>query len=243
MAVDVLIEVKKAGIWYPQVQGGTLKERFINLRGFTRKKWVLRDVSLSVRRKERIVIIGRNGSGKTTLLRLMGGILAPDEGEVKIRGRVTSVIELGLGFHPYLTGRENIFLYGAILGFTKKEIENVYDEIVDFSELHDYINAPLYTYSSGMKLRLAFSIAFSLTPDVFLRDEIYAVADLPFQEKSRKKLLELHERGTAYVGVTHEIHLLFKEGWDRAIWIDDGRIRMEGPAPEVAEAYTKEVLR
>lgn len=244
MALDTIIEVKNAGVWFPSPSGLTLKDKLVRLRLKTPKKWAIKGISILVRRGERIVIIGRNGSGKTTLLRVMGGILKPDEGSVSIHGRITSVIELGVGLHPFLTGRENIFLYGTILGFTRKEIEEVWDEIVDFSELGEYLDAPLYSYSSGMKLRLAFSVALFLKSDAFLGDEVYAVADLPFQNKGKERLLYLNkEMNVAYVIVTHDIDVLYLDIWDRAIWIDEGRIRMVGDPPKIADAYKKEVLR
>jgi lipopolysaccharide transport system ATP-binding protein len=166
--------------------------------------WALRDVSFSVRRGECLALIGRNGSGKSTLLSILNGIIKPDGGRIEMRGRVTALIQLGAGFNPILTGRENIYINGQILGFTKKEIDRKFDEIVAFSELAEFIDTPVRSYSSGMKVRLGFAVAAQMDPDIMLLDEVMAVGDIGFKVKCINRITELMER-TAVILVTHSM--------------------------------------
>lgn len=168
--------------------------------------WALQDINFELKRGETLGLIGQNGCGKTTLLRLINGIFPPDKGRIEINGRIGALIAVGAGFHPYMTGRENIYLNGIILGMTKKEIERKFDEIVDFAEIDDFIDAPVATYSSGMTVRLGFAIAIHCEPDILLIDEILAVGDVGFHLKCYNKLGELRKRDVATIFVSHDLH-------------------------------------
>lgn len=196
----------------------------------------LEGISLQVYKGEVIGLIGRNGSGKSTLLKIISGILPPTAGTVKTRGRIVPMLELGSGFDIELTGRENIFLNGAILGYSAEFLRGCYQQIVDFSELGDFIEAPLKTYSSGMMMRLAFSIATVVEPEILIVDEILAVGDQSFQEKSRARLMELMGGGTTVLYVSHSLPQI-RELCDRVMWLDHGRVRMVGSVQEVCDAY------
>jgi ABC-type polysaccharide/polyol phosphate transport system ATPase subunit len=172
--------------------------------------WALRKVTMQIRKGEKVGFYGPNGVGKTTLLKIIAGISAPTEGTVSTKGRIISLIDLGAGFHPDLTGQENIFLNGLIVGMSSKEIENKFSKIVDFAGIGDFITAPLYTYSSGMQLRLGFSVAVHAKPDILLLDEIISMGDADFQEKSYRKLNQLFESGLTIVMVSHMKELLYK---------------------------------
>ena len=198
--------------------------------------WALKDVSFDVRKGEVLGIIGHNGAGKSTLLKVISGILKPTEGPLQVNGPIVPMLELGSGFDFELSGRENIFLNGAILGYSEKFLQDKYDEIVAFSELGEFIEAPLRSYSSGMVMRLAFSIATVVNPDILIVDEILAVGDAAFQEKSKKRMLELMGGGTTVLFVSHSLEQI-REMCDRVLWLDHGRMRLCGDAQSVCDAY------
>ena len=198
----------------------------------------LRDVSFEVKRGEIVGIIGRNGAGKSTLLKVISGIFKPTEGKVVTAGRVAPMLELGSGFDMELSGHDNIFLNGAILGFSEEFLKSKYDEIVAFSELGEFIDMPLKTYSSGMLARLAFSVATMIEPEILIVDEILSVGDAAFQEKSRARMMELMSGGTTVLIVSHSLQQI-REMCDRVIWLEHGEIRMLGETNTVCEAYEK----
>lgn len=196
----------------------------------------LNDVSFSVKKGETLGLIGRNGAGKSTLLKVISGILKPTEGSVVTQGNIVPMLELGSGFDFDLTGRENIFLNGAILGYSEEYLKEKYDEILAFSELGQFIEVPIRNYSSGMLARLAFSVAAMVKPEILIVDEILSVGDAEFQAKSRKRMLELMGGGTTVLFVSHNIKQI-QEMCGRVIWIESGRICKEGRAEEVCQAY------
>ena len=197
----------------------------------------LNNVSFTVKKGETIGLIGRNGAGKSTLLKVISGILKPTSGSVTVRGNIVPMLELGSGFDFDLTGRENIFLNGAILGYDEDFLKEKYDEILEFSELGKFIEAPIRNYSSGMLARLAFSVAAIVKPEILIVDEILSVGDTAFQEKSRNRMLELMGGGTTVLFVSHSIEQI-KEMCRRVVWLEQGQIKMIGVADEVCDAYT-----
>lgn len=199
--------------------------------------YALHEVSLRAGRGEGLAIVGANGAGKSTLLAVLAGLLEPDEGSVLIDGRAGTLMELGSGFHPDLTGWENLRLYAAILGMTRAEVKQRAEAIVDFAELQGYMDQPLRTYSSGMVLRLAFAVAAHTECDVLLIDEILAVGDAAFQKKCHRRLMEMRERGCTLVCVSHVSGML-ETLCSRALWLHHGRAVMDAPYGEVAAAYT-----
>ena len=198
--------------------------------------WALKDVSFEVKKGEVIGIIGRNGAGKSTLLKIISGILKPTEGSVSCSGSIVPMLELGSGFDHDLTGRENIFLNGAILGYGKEFLESKFKEILDFSELGRFIDVPIRNYSSGMLMRLAFSIATVVNPEILIVDEILAVGDAAFQEKSKARMMELMSGGTTVLFVSHSLDQI-REMCNRVIWLDSGKIKMIGETQKVCDAY------
>lgn len=196
----------------------------------------LEHVSFTVKKGETLGLIGRNGAGKSTLLKVISGILKPTEGSVTCHGNIVPMLELGSGFDMDLTGRENIFLNGAILGYSEEFLKSKYQEIVDFSELGQFIEVPIRNYSSGMLARLAFSVASVVNPEILIVDEILSVGDAGFQEKSRKRMLELMGGGTTVLFVSHSLDQI-REMCNRAVWLEHGRIKMSGKTEEVASAY------
>jgi len=196
----------------------------------------LKDVALQVNEGEVLGLIGRNGAGKTTLLKILSRITRPTTGWAEIRGRVGSLLEVGTGFHPELTGRENIYLSGAILGMSKREIERKFDEIVAFAELEKFIETPVKHYSSGMYVRLAFAVAAHLEPEILLVDEVLAVGDLNFQKKCLGKMGDVARAGRTVVLVSHQLNQI-RRLCHRVVWIDAGQTRMDGSAHEVVAAY------
>lgn len=196
----------------------------------------LHNVSFNVEKGETIGIVGHNGAGKSTLLKIISGILRPTEGQVICRGNVVPMLELGSGFDFDLTGRENIFLNGAILGNTKEFLEEKYDEIVDFSELGNFIDTPIRNYSSGMLARLAFSIASLVEPDILIVDEILSVGDADFQKKSRKRMMELMGGGTTVLFVSHSMTQI-REMCNRCIWLEHGEVQMVGATETICSTY------
>lgn len=216
----------------------SLKDKMIH--SGRRKKyednWVLRGISFDVKRGDVVGLIGRNGCGKSTTLKLMSKIIYPDKGEVETRGRVSSLLELGAGFHPDLSGYENIYLNAAVFGLTKKEIDLRVDDIVRFSELGSFMENPIRTYSSGMYMKLAFSVAINVEADILLIDEILGVGDVSFQKKCFEKLLEIKENGTTIVIVSHSTDQI-ERICDRSIWIEEGKIRDMGTPKDVHAVY------
>lgn len=196
----------------------------------------LSGVSFEIQKGEVIGIVGSNGAGKSTLLKVISGILRPTEGKVTLGGNVVPMLELGSGFDFDLSGRENIFLNGAILGYSEKFLKEKFDEIVEFSELKEFIDIPVRNYSSGMIMRLAFSIASQVAPDILIVDEILAVGDAAFQEKSYARMMELMSHGTTVLLVSHSIDQV-KRLCDRVIWLDHGQIRAVGNTQEICDAY------
>lgn len=198
--------------------------------------WALRDVSFEVKKGEVLGIIGHNGAGKSTLLKVISGILKPTTGSVQVHGAVAPMLELGSGFDFDLTGRENIFLNGAILGYSEQFLKEKYDEIAEFSELGQFIDVPLRNYSSGMVARLAFSVATVVNPDILIVDEVLSVGDAAFQEKSKARMMELMGGGTTVLFVSHSLQQI-REMCDRVLWIEHGEMKMLGPAAEVCDRY------
>ena len=202
----------------------------------------VRGVSFRVRKGTTYGIIGRNGSGKSTMLKLVAGITKPTEGTVAVDGRISALIELGAGFHPEISGRENVFINGIMLGLTKREVASRFDEIVEFAELQDFIDAPVKTYSSGMYMRLGFAVAINVDPDVLLIDEVLAVGDESFTHKCLDKFSDFRRRGKTILLVTHSLNLVEKF-CDEVLWLDSGRTRGEGDPRTVVSAYISEVAR
>ena len=198
--------------------------------------WALRDVNFSIYAGEAVGIIGENGSGKSTSLKLVSKILEPTSGSVSVRGKVSALLELGTGFHPDLTGRENIFLNGSLLGISRKEMTKRYGNIVDFSELSEFIDTPIKHYSSGMVMRLAFGVAINVDPDILLTDEVLAVGDEAFQRKCLDYVAELRRGGVTIVFVSHALDAV-RSLCKRAIWLDHGRVVADGPSGEVIDRY------
>ena len=196
----------------------------------------LEHISFELKRGQTLGLIGRNGAGKSTLLKIISGILKPTEGRVSCYGNVVPMLELGSGFDFDLTGRENVFLNGAILGYSEEFLKGKYDEIVEFSELGQFIEVPIRNYSSGMLARLAFSIATVVNPDILIVDEILSVGDVAFQEKSKKRMLHLMGGGTTVLFVSHSIEQI-REMCDRAIWLENGSVKLMGCAEKVCDAY------
>jgi ABC-type polysaccharide/polyol phosphate transport system ATPase subunit len=202
--------------------------------------WALDDVSFEVEEGSTFGLIGENGSGKSTMLKCLAKILRPDRGTVSVDGKMSALLELGAGFHQELSGRENIFLNGSILGLSKKELEAKFDDIVDFAGLARFIDMPVKNYSSGMYVRLGFSVAINVDPDVLLVDEVLAVGDEQFQRRCLERVAELRERGKTIVVVTHSLSTV-RNLCDHALWLDHGTARQQGPAGEVADAYLGQV--
>lgn len=198
--------------------------------------WALQDVSLSIEEGDRIGIIGKNGAGKSTLLKILSRITEPTSGSIKIRGRVSSLLEVGTGFHPELTGRENIFLNGAILGMTHREIAQKFDEIVAFAEVETFLDTPVKRFSSGMHTRLGFAVAAHLDPDIFIIDEVLAVGDSQFQKKCLRKLNDLNSRGRTVIFVSHDIGSILTL-CNKGIFLEQGRIKECGPIEQCVNMY------
>ncbi|MBO4477205.1 MAG: ABC transporter ATP-binding protein [Lachnospiraceae bacterium] len=201
----------------------------------------LEDVDFTIQRGDVVGLIGHNGAGKSTLLKIISGIMRPTKGKVWRGANIVPMLELGSGFDYDLSGHENIFLNGAILGYSKEFLHSKYDEIVAFSELAEFIHTPLRNYSSGMLMRLAFSIATVVEPEILIVDEVLAVGDERFQEKSKKRMMELMSGGTTVLFVSHNIDQI-REMCNRVVWLDHGKVHMIGEADEVCDAYRKQFL-
>jgi lipopolysaccharide transport system ATP-binding protein len=198
--------------------------------------WSLKDVSFQVKRGEVIGVIGPNGSGKSTLLKLLNGLFMPDKGVVKVRGTTGALISVGAGFHQMLTGRENIYLNAAILGKAKKEIDEIFDEIVEFAEIREFLDTPVKNYSSGMYVRLGFSVAIHCLPDILLIDEVLSVGDESFQKKSLKKMYEIAKSGRTIIFVSHNLRAV-RDLTKRSIYLKNGEIKFLGKTSEVIKKY------
>ena len=241
MSSETVIEVKDLvkyfKIYYDK--GSQLKERILfRKRSRYEERRVLDGISFSVQKGEAIGLIGSNGCGKSTTLKLLSRIIYPDSGSVTLNGRVSSLIELGAGFHPDMSGRENIYINASIFGLTKKEIDERIDDIIEFSELEEFMDNPVRTYSSGMYMRLAFSVAINVNADILLIDEILAVGDANFQAKCFEKLREIKASGVTIVIVTHDSGTI-ERFCDRAFWIDEGKIKAGGNSREVVDQYLR----
>ena len=241
VVIDVRDVKKKFRVYTDR--GNTLKERLLFAgRRKHRDHWVLKGISFRVRRGEAVGLIGENGCGKSTTLKMLTKILYPDAGSITMNGRVSSLIELGAGFHPDLSGRENIYTNASIFGLSRKEIDSRLEEIIAFSELEEYIDHPVRTYSSGMYMRLAFAVAINVDADILLIDEILAVGDAAFQAKCFEKMKEIKARGTTIVIVSHALSQI-EQLCERSIWIDEGRIRMDGVPRDVHPHYMERMSR
>jgi len=215
----------------------SLKERILGRsRNVYEELWALKDINLEIKKGETVGIIGVNGSGKTTLLKLIAKILYPTEGEIITKGKIATLIELGAGFHPDLTGRENVYLNGAILRMTKREIDEKFDDIVKFAEIEKFIDIPLRNYSSGMKMRLGFSIAIHVNPDILLVDEVLAVGDAAFKQKCYEKIREFQKQEKTILYVSHNLESV-KNLCNWTIWLDKGIIKEKGSPDRVIDAY------
>lgn len=237
LAIDVNHVTKTFKLYSDKPQ--TLKERLV--RGWknkTEERVVLKDINIEIAKGETVALIGVNGSGKSTLLKLMTKIIYPNKGTLKTYGKLTSLLELGAGFHPDFTGRENIYFNAAIFGLTKKEIDDRLQSIIEFSELGDFIDSPVRTYSSGMYMRLAFSVAINVDAEILLIDEILAVGDQHFQDKCFAKLEELAKSNMTIVIVSHSLDYV-KKLCNRAIWINEGKVAMDGKCSDVIDEYLK----
>src|SRR4051795_8951217 len=236
-----LVNVSKVYRRYSGRQFATLKSALLKrslLRDLRPNEafMALNDVSFSVAKGSTVGVIGRNGSGKSTALKLVAGITKPSAGTVQVTGRISALIELGAGFHPEISGRENVFINGIMLGLSKREVEERFDDIVDFAELREFIEAPVKTYSSGMYMRLGFAVAIHVDPDVLLVDEVLAVGDEGFTHKCLDKFAEFRRRNKTILLVTHSLGLV-ERFCDDAVWIDDGRVMGHGDPKLMVDAY------
>jgi ABC-2 type transport system ATP-binding protein len=241
IAENEVIQLEHVSVKYrvPQEQIGTFREyfiRFLQRKISYRTFFALNDTSFKVKMGEIFGLIGNNGAGKSTLLKVIARVLKPSQGRVIIRGKVAPLLELGAGFHPELTGRENIYLNGSILGYSRREMDAIYPKIVEFSELGDFINAPIRNYSSGMDARLGFSVATAYEPEVLLVDEVLSVGDEAFQMKCMKRIKEFRDKGTSIIIVSHALDTL-ENMCHRIAWLDHGKIQIEGDPKEVISNY------
>ena len=225
-----------------------MKHAFLNL--FTKKKkkkknddfWALKDVSFNIGKGEVVGLIGSNGAGKSTLLKVVSGVMKPTKGKVKVKGVISPMIELGAGFDGNLTARENIYLNGAILGYSKEFLDDKFDEIVEFSELKDFLDVPVKNFSSGMTAKLAFSIATIVNPEILIVDEILSVGDIKFQEKSKRKMMEMIKGGTTVLYVSHSLESI-KDLCTKVVWLEHGKVVKMGDTNKICDAYYKEQMK
>jgi ABC-2 type transport system ATP-binding protein/lipopolysaccharide transport system ATP-binding protein len=236
---SVLLE--NVGVRYhaPDERIPSIKEYLIRwVQGKIRHRdfWALKDVNLSVERGETLGLIGHNGAGKSTMLKLIARVLRPTQGRVRVRGNVAPLLEFGAGFHPELTGRENVYLNGALLGYSRKEMDEKFERIVDFAELWDFIDAPMRTYSSGMWARLGFAVATDIKPDILIIDEVLSVGDESFQRKSYDRMQEFRDQGATILLVSHSMDLI-QQMCQRAAWLDHGQLKAIGKPEDVIYAY------
>lgn len=242
---DTVLKVENVGM-----QFNLSAEKVDDLKEFIIKKlkrqitykefWALKDVSFELKQGERLGILGFNGAGKSTLLKVIAGVLKATEGSVTTKGKIVPLLELGAGFDKQYTGKENIFLYGAMLGYTKEFITQKYEEILEFSELGDFINVPVKNYSSGMKARLGFSIATIVEPEILILDEVLSVGDAKFRKKSEKRIKDMFDKGVTVLFVSHSLEQV-KRLCDRAIILEHGNIIANGTVEEVSEIYEEKL--
>lgn len=226
----------------------SMKQAFVDL--FTKKKkkkknddfWALKNVSFTVDKGEVVGLIGSNGAGKSTLLKVVSGVMKPTSGKVTVQGVISPMIELGAGFDGNLTARENIYLNGAILGYSKKFLDSKFDEIVEFSELKDFLDVPVKNFSSGMTAKLAFSIATVVNPEILIVDEILSVGDIKFQEKSKHKMMEMIKGGTTVLYVSHSLDSI-KDLCTKVVWLEHGKVVKIGDTEKVCDAYYKDQMK
>ena len=234
-----IIELQAVSKKYPIYErpGDRLRELLtLNCRSYHQEHWAVRDLTLGIRRGETFCIVGENGSGKSTLLQLIGGILTPTSGRVLVHGRITALLELGSGFNPEYTGRENVHLNGAILGFAAGEVDRKLGQILEFAEIGEFIDQPVRTYSSGMLVRLAFAVAVHLDPDILIVDEALSVGDIYYRQRCMRKIHEMRNRGVTIVYVTHDVADVKALG-HRTLWLDRGRMAALGDSAEVVQKY------
>jgi len=242
-AHDTMISLQGVGKFYPiykRPQDRLKQAIFRGRRQYYKAFWALRGVSLNIDRGESVAIIGRNGSGKSTLLQIIAGTLTPTEGEVRVRGRMAALLQLGSGFNPEFTGRENVFMNASILGLTKREIQERYESIVDFADIGEYIDQPVKTYSSGMYARLAFSVAVSVDPDVLIVDEILAVGDIGFQQKCVGRMREMREKGLTFLFVSHSPDSV-RSICQKALFLSEGQPIYYGRAEHAVNLYLNHI--
>lgn len=226
----------------------SMKQAFVNL--FTKKKkkkknedfWALKDVSFNIGKGEVVGLIGSNGAGKSTLLKVVSGVMKPTKGKVEVKGVISPMIELGAGFDGNLTARENIYLNGAILGYSKEFLDDKFDDIVEFSELKDFLDVPVKNFSSGMTAKLAFSIATIVNPEILIVDEILSVGDIKFQEKSKKKMMEMIKGGTTVLYVSHSLESI-KDLCTKVVWLEHGKVVKMGDTNKICDDYYKEQMK
>jgi lipopolysaccharide transport system ATP-binding protein len=247
--IEFVIDIDHVWKKYPlQKDRPGFKEFFVNIHKFTKRKeeanshfYALKDVTLRIRKGECVGIIGKNGAGKTTLLSLMLGTIFPSKGKVKIMDRVIPLLELGGGFHPDLTGRENVLLNGILLGLTKEDVLKKMSSMIDFSEISEFLDLPVRTYSAGMYLRLAFSVAIHTDPKIFIIDEVLSVGDEGFQRKSKEAMIKLIKGGVTTVLVSHNLQAI-EEICNKVLWLDHGQVVIEGEPGEVIGKYRREMI-
>ena len=227
----------------------SIKKAFVNL--FSKKHknkkkkedfWALTDVDFNIGKGEVVGLIGSNGAGKSTLLKVVSGVMKPTKGKVEVHGVISPMIELGAGFDGNLTARENIYLNGAILGYSKNFLDSKFDEIVEFSELKDFLEVPVKNFSSGMTAKLAFSIATIVNPEILIVDEILSVGDIKFQEKSKKKMMEMIKGGTTVLYVSHSLESI-KDLCTKVVWLEHGKVVKMGDTNKICDAYYKEQMK
>lgn len=238
------IEVRDLGkrYWLQDAAPRTFQQAVAQLAGAMRRGrpfWALRDVSFRVAPGEAVAIIGRNGAGKSTLLRMICGLGQATTGQAIVTGRVAALLELGVGFHHHLTGRENLYVSAVVAGLRRREVDARFDAIVDFAEIHHFIDQPLRTYSTGMKMRLAFAIAMHVDPDILIVDEALAVGDAAFQQKCVERIADFRRRGVTLLLVSHDMHMV-EQFCARAIWLRGGQLVADGPVEQVVAEYERE---
>lgn len=247
MSERTMVSVRDLGVKFhlSEQKVDNLKEYIIRMvkRQMRYKEfWALREVAFDVKQGERVAVLGLNGAGKSTLLKVIAGVLKATEGSVKRSGVLVPLLELGAGFDPQYTGEENIYLYGAMLGYSKAFLKEKYDEIVAFSELGDFIHVPVKNYSSGMRARLGFSIATVVEPDILILDEVLSVGDVKFKKKSENRIKEMFDTGTTVLFVSHNLQQV-RSLCTRAIWLEQGRLIENGPVDEVVDHFEKTVTK
>jgi ABC-type polysaccharide/polyol phosphate transport system ATPase subunit len=242
---ETVIKVENVGMEFNLSQEKTdnLKEyviKFLKKELMYQSFWALQDVSFEVNKGDKLGVLGLNGAGKSTLLKLISGVMKPTHGNIELNGRISPLLELGAGFDPSYTGRENIFLNGAMLGYPKEFIESKFDEIVEFSEIGDFIDVPLKNYSSGMVARLGFSIATVVEPQILILDEVLSVGDAKFKEKSENRMKSLLNQDVTVLFVSHSIDQV-RRLCNKAIWLEKGKLIMQGSVEEVSEKYEQSI--